>query len=78
MPIYRMPRRRAAIPAGHFRASEPLLNGAYERLRDMVKAMDYGRRLHWTQAEAERHRDVAQKRCIRGVPLNVYCGRCEP
>lgn len=32
---------------------------------------------YWDEADAQKHGDVALKRCIHDKPLNVFCGKCE-
>lgn len=34
-----------------------------------------GGRQYWTVALAGD--DIAESRCVHGVPMNVFCGRCE-
>lgn len=48
-----------------------------ELLREQANREAPGRDLHWTEAEARAKNDVAQRRCIHGIPINVFCGRCE-
>jgi hypothetical protein len=39
------------------------------------KPADAPRANYWTVEEAAG--DVDQRKCVHGVPLNVFCGRCE-
>lgn len=32
---------------------------------------------YWTEREAAAANQVHARRCIHGVPLNVFCDRCE-
>lgn len=36
-----------------------------------------GQKLYWSEPEARAANDVASKQCLHGLPVNVFCDKCE-